>query len=93
MAQKKVVLTATFESILASQGINSLKAIITLRDDPKVSAVVRLKAAEAIIERIYGKASQHIEAKIDSTIDTKLTAAIDTLTIEQLIKMLSGDEE
>lgn len=48
-------------ALFRAEAFNSLVTLVEIRDDPKQSAAVRSANARDILDRVYGKAKQHIE--------------------------------
>jgi hypothetical protein len=55
------------KQFLAGEALPSLEALVTIRDDAKAPAAARVAATNAILDRAFGKPTQHIESK--STVD------------------------
>lgn len=69
------------EYILSEQAVPSLEKLITLRDDPEVNKEVQRKAANDLLDRIFGKPNQPITHK---TIDPN------ELSNEELARIARG---
>lgn len=48
-------------ALFESQAVESVETVVTLRDDAKVPAAVRLAASNTILDRVLGKAVQRVE--------------------------------
>ena len=43
-----------------AETVANIETLVRLRDDPKVPPIVRLRAAEVLLDRAWGKASAHV---------------------------------
>lgn len=57
------------KEILRAAAPKAAELLVQMLDDPATPAKLRLQAAETVLDRVYGKASQPIEGNIDNKIE------------------------
>jgi hypothetical protein len=58
------VLPEELKRLCQAKGEEAINTALEIMDDPDQPAVARLKAAEILLDRGYGRATQHIEAEV-----------------------------
>lgn len=61
-------------ALLKSKSLSAANTLVELMENPKVSPKVRCQAAEVILDRVYGKAVQPIDASIGGNGDPVVIA-------------------
>ena len=55
--------------LLMSEQLNNYQTIVQLRDDPNTPAALKLKAAQDMLDRSMGRATQRVEVAHETTSD------------------------
>ena len=51
---------AEVTELARAESVACIETLVQIRDDPKVPAIVRLRAAEVLLDRAWGKATAHL---------------------------------
>src|SRR5262249_33067619 len=76
----------------------AIEALASIMNNPKASDAARVSAPAALVDRVYGKPQQHIDAEIGSYV-VRLTTPYDSaeeweaaVTLEMAMKQRHGEE-
>ena len=79
-----------FKQLAREHSIEALQTVILLLNDKNTRPNEKLKAAELIMDRAWGKATQHIDADLRPDTDSFANRLID-MTDEEIEKLLLQD--
>ena len=57
------------KAILKAAAPDAAKLMVKMMNDPKIQPKLRMQAAEVVMDRVYGKATQPIEGSMDNHIE------------------------
>ena len=63
------------KAILKAAAPDAAKLMVKMMNDPKIQPKLRMQAAEVVMDRVYGKATQPIEGSMDNHIEIVMGGA------------------
>ena len=63
------------KEILKAAAPDAAKLMVKMMNDPKIQPKLRMQAAEVVMDRVYGKATQPIEGSVDNHIEIVMGGA------------------
>ena len=63
------------KEILKAAAPDAAKLMVKMMNDPKIQPKLRMQAAEVVMDRVYGKATQPIEGSMDNHIEIVMGGA------------------
>lgn len=62
---------------LRAASVDAAQVLIDIMNDPEIPAKIRVTAATAVLDRVYGKPTQHVEAQADTSIHMILDKSLE----------------
>ena len=63
------------KTILKAAAPDAARLMVEMMNDPKIQPKLRMQAAEVVMDRVYGKATQPIEGSMDNHIEIVMGGA------------------
>ena len=63
------------KAILKAAAPDAARLMVKMMNDPKIQPKLRMQAAEVVMDRVYGKATQPIEGSMDNHIEIVMGGA------------------
>ena len=63
------------KTILKAAAPDAARLMVEMMNDPKIQPKLRMQAAEVVMDRVYGKATQPIEGNMDNHIEIVMGGA------------------
>lgn len=82
---------AEVREILEVGTVNAAKFLVDVINNTSEKTENRIRASEIVMDRIYGKPKQQVDALIDTQVSTQVDFS--SLTVEQLLKLANIDKE